>query len=59
MEPNENEIGTKGDDVMQAVGELKRLTHDLKEATKGNDVDPEEIGSWLTTIGKAILAIFK
>jgi hypothetical protein len=59
MEASENDIVSKGDQVMKAVGELKQLTQDLKEVAKESDTDPEEIGHWISTIGKAILAIFK
>lgn len=59
METNENESVTKGDEVMKSIGELKQVTQDLKEATKQHETDPEEVGNWITTIGKAILAIFK
>lgn len=59
MEPTENETGTNGDEVMKSIGELKQVTKDLEEATKESETDPEEVGNWITTIGKAILAIFK
>ena len=59
MSTNENKIENTGDEVMKAVGELKQRTKNLNEVTSDENNDAEEIGSWITAIGKAILTIFK
>ena len=49
----------KGDAVMKQVDVLKDATDALKELTQNKDGDKEEVGSWITIIGRALLAIFK
>ena len=49
-----------GDEVMKAIGGLANATSDLKaEQANSSKVAPEEVGSWITVIGKALLSIFK
>ena len=59
MATNENSVETKGNEVMKAVGELKQRTRNLDKVNSETDSDAKEIGSWITIIGKALLAIFK
>ena len=49
-----------GDALMKAVGALEGATADLKsEQAKSCKTDPNEVGNWITIIGKALLSIFK
>lgn len=55
--------GTVGDEagreVLKQVGVLEEAAKDLKQHKKERGVDPDEVGTWITAIGKALLAIFK
>jgi hypothetical protein len=48
-----------GDEVMRAIGELDGSGQALGADGDCDEVDPEEVGRWMTAIGKALLAIFK
>lgn len=50
--PTENQIA-------EQIGALKQLVKGLKKPNDEEEVDPEEVGKWITVIGKALLAIFK
>jgi hypothetical protein len=59
MDKIELEVGEKGNDVMKAVGSLKEMSQDLRDATKDCDKYAEDVGHWLGILAKALLAIFK
>lgn len=59
MDTKELTLGEKGDEVMKQTGILKEATDLLKDLSQNDKADKEEVGSWLTILGKAILAIFK
>ena len=49
-----------GNEVMKKVGKLNAASKALKKVTKENQKpSSEEVGEWITVIGKALLAIFK
>ena len=54
-----NDLETKGDELMKQIGFLEEQTADLEDAGSGCDIEPEEVASWITVIGRALLAIFK
>ena len=47
------------DEVLKKVGELTQATEDLNASSQECAAEPEEVGTWLTSIGKAIIAIFR
>ena len=57
----EVELGTgkNGDDLTGDVGALKELTDLLTKEETSCKEEKNEVGSWITAIGKALLAIFK
>ncbi len=55
----EIEIDSKGDEVLKKVGELTQATETLEQETEICDAEPEEVGTWITVLGKAFLGIFK
>lgn len=59
METKELSFSQKGDEVMKQTGMLKEASDLLKDLSKNDRDDKEEIGSWLTILGRALLAIFK
>lgn len=59
MEKTDVGFGTKGDDVLKQVGVLEEATKALKETTEDCETDKDDVASWIATIGKAILSIFK
>ncbi len=52
-------LDQKGDDVMTQIGVLGERSEGLKDPSDEAEADPEEVGRWITTIGRALLAIFK
>ena len=48
-----------GDEVMRQAGVLDQASENLEEQVLNDEVDPEKVGSWITVIGQAIMAIFK
>jgi len=59
MSEVESETGKTGDKIMEDVGALKELTDLLTKEETTCKEDKDEVGSWITVIGRAILAIFK
>jgi len=53
------EISDAGEQVVQQIGVLNEATDQLNEECPVEKVEPEEVGRWITTIGRAIAAIFK
>jgi hypothetical protein len=48
-----------GDNVMKELGRAESASEALGDDYDVNKVDPDEVGRWITAIGKAVLAIFK
>ena len=59
MDTKNLEFETQSDSVMKNIGKLDALTKELKDADAAEEKDRETVADWITTIGKAILAIFK
>lgn len=59
MNQKDTDLNSQNDDLMKEVGKLDLLTKELKEATEEEEEDRQDISDWITSIGKAILAIFK
>ena len=53
------ETGDAGEQVLQQIGVLSEATDHLEEVQPVETVDPEEVGRWITVIGRALAAIFK
>ena len=51
--------GDLGDEVMRRIGSLDDAADNVEGEDLQEEVDPEKVGSWITVIGRAILAIFK
>ena len=47
-----------GDRLMHEIGGLDAASDELKGTTDGGEIAVEEVGRWITAIGKAVLAIF-
>ena len=56
---NGTEISNAGDQVLQQIGVLNEATDHLKGLDPVESVEPEEVGKWITIIGRALAAIFK
>ncbi len=48
-----------GDEVMKRSGELHEATEQLSKSNNESDIDAQEVGNWITTIGRALISIFK
>lgn len=48
-----------GDEVVRATGELDATVKEAVKAVSKTEVDQEEVGGWLTTLIKAVIAVFK
>ena len=48
-----------GDELMKQIGVLGDHVEELGKVKQEMDLEPEEVGTWITAIGKALLAIFK
>lgn len=59
MSNGNTEIGNPGDEVLKQVGVLTDVIAQLKDLGPEQSVDPEEVGRWITIIGRAIAAILK
>lgn len=59
MDTKDLEFETQSDGVMKEIGKLDALTKELKDADAAEEEDRKSIADWITTVGKAILAIFK
>jgi len=53
------EITDAGEQVVQQIGVLNEATSQLNEQCPVEKVEPEEVGRWITVIGRALAAIFK
>lgn len=53
------EISDAGDQVLQQIGVLNEATDHLEGLDPVESVEPEEVGKWITVIGRALAAIFK
>ena len=56
---NGTEITDAGEQVVQQIGVLTEATDRLDEECPPEKVEPEEVGKWITVIGRALAAIFK
>lgn len=56
---NSNESCVSGEDVLRQIGVLNEATAHLEELEPEEKVEPEEVGKWITIIGRALAAIFK
>lgn len=54
---SEESFEEKGNDVVEAAGRLGAQTDELDDANASAQREPEEVGSWITAIGKALLAV--
>lgn len=59
MSNGNTEIGNAGDEVLKQVGVLTDAIAQLKDLGPEQSVDPEEVGRWITIIGRAIVVILK
>ena len=55
----ETDISDPGEQVVQQIGVLNEATDHLGEACPVETAEPEEVGRWVTVIGRALAAIFK
>lgn len=55
----ETEITDAGELVVQQIGALNEATEQLCEESPVENVELEEVGRWITFIGRALAAIFK
>lgn len=54
-----SDISDAGEQVLQQIGVLNEATDHLGEVCPVETVEPEEVGRWITVIGRALAAIFK
>lgn len=47
------------EDIFKELGILEERTKKLDELPDETEVDPKEVGNWITIIGRALLAIFR
>lgn len=59
MENDKSTFEEIGNKVMKAVGALDEATQKTKADKESCDSSQDEVGSWISVIGKAILTIFK
>ena len=59
MTPDDGEGVTTGEEVVKQIGVLGERVEELKQIKHEIGIEPEDVGSWITVIGKALLAIFK
>ena len=55
----EIETTDAGDKVVRQIGVLNETPEQLNEECPAEKVEPEEVGRWITVIGRALSAIFK
>ena len=48
----------EGNEVAAEAGRLGALTDELKSENGSCAGEPQDVGNWITAIGKAVLAIF-
>lgn len=53
------DITDAGEQVVQQIGALSEAADQLNEECPVENVEPEEVGRWITVIGRALAAIFK
>jgi hypothetical protein len=51
-------FGDKGNEVAVEAGRLAALTDELTSENGSCSDEPQVVGSWITAIGKAVLAVF-
>ena len=56
---NGTEISDVGEQVLQQIGVLKEAADHLEQVEPVETVDADEVGTWITVIGRALAAIFK
>ena len=59
MTHDEVETVVAGEEVVKQIGALGQQVEELEHVEHEIGPEPEEVGSWITVIGKALLAIFK
>jgi len=60
MKSISEDLANKGQEVVKQLGALEAITEEVESPCFGeHEIDSEEVGSFFTLIGKAILAIFK
>jgi hypothetical protein len=52
-------IADAGENVLQQIGALNEAADHFEKSDPVETVEPEEVGKWITVIGRAIAAIFK
>lgn len=55
---DEKSFEQKGIDVAVEIGKIGALSDELNSESEKCKTDPGEVGSWITAIGKAVIAIF-
>lgn len=48
-----------GDEVMKSVGELSATAREVAKSISSDQIDKEEVASWLKTILKTLIEVFK
>jgi len=59
MNNNDREISDAGEQVVHQIGVLNEATDHLEKLGPVETVETEEVGRWITVIGRALAAIFK
>jgi hypothetical protein len=59
MSHDEAEMVIAGEAVIKQIGALGHQVEELDQLKQEISIEPEDVGSWITVIGKALLAIFK
>jgi len=55
---SDSTFGEKGNEVAVEAGRLGALTDELISENGSCAAEPQEVGNWITAIGKAVLAVF-
>ncbi len=55
---DEKSFEQKGNEVAVEIGKLGALSDELNSESEKCKFEPDEVGSWITAIGKAVIAIF-
>lgn len=59
MNKIDNETENTGNEVLKAIGALNDVVSDSEKSQSDEETTAEDVGNWITIIGKAVLAIFK
>lgn len=60
MEGNKTPNQNMSDEVNESIGRLKQSVEQLAESGEDDcELEPEEVGSWVKEIGRAIFAIIR